>query len=80
MYIDVFPLQVVISTRCLMEDVHGMLPLRSLYSMITLQNSSPLLLPKTVNCKHDTCDYSSQSYKIGGMFTSKGEFSLKTKI
>jgi len=48
--------------------------------MITLQNSSPLLLPKTVNCKHDTCDYSSQSYKIGGMFTSKGEFSLKTKI
>ena len=77
MYIDVFPLQVVISTRCTLEDGYGMLALWSLYSMLTLRNSSPLLLPKTVNCKHETCDYSSQS---GGMFKFKGGLSLKTKI
>ena len=49
--------------------------------VITLRNSSPLLLPKMVYCKNDTCDYiSSQPCKIGSMFSFKGGLLLKTKI
>jgi len=80
MYRVVFPLQVVIYTRCTMEDVHGRLALWSLYSIITLLNSSPLLLPKTINCKNDTCDYiSSQSYKIGGIYVLRLKVDFRSK-
>ena len=60
-----------------MEDVHGRLALWSLYSIITLLNSSPLLLPKTINCKNDTCDYNrSQSDKIDDICKFKGALNL----
>ena len=83
-HMHVFPLQITISTRCI-------LTWWSLYIIITLWNTSPLLLAnyvtfqhnsfwrmlKTVNGKNDTWEYiRSQSNTIDGMYTFKGALNM----